>query len=185
MDIIKQRRSVRKYSRKKPNWRDIIKAIDAARYTPMAGNLFSLKFILVDDEKKIQELAQIAQQDFIADAQYVVVVCSNPVKTLNSYPERGDIYLRQQAGAGMQNFLLKLEELGLATSWIGHFTDHQIKRILKIPEKINVEAFFPIGYESPIAKDKRAKKIDLDRILYFNKYKNKKMTSKKRLFSKK
>ena len=50
---IQSRRSVRKFKDKKPNWRDIIECIDSMRYAPMAGNNFTLKFILVTDEEKI------------------------------------------------------------------------------------------------------------------------------------
>ncbi len=169
------RSSVKKFSKKKPDWRKIIEAIDSARYAPMAGNFFSLKFILVSDKEKIQKLAEASQQEFVADVQYVVVVCSNPSKTLNAYEERGKNYLKQQAGAGIQNFLLKLEEFGLATCWIGHFVDEQIKRILEIPEEINVEAFFPIGFEKETAKTKQKRKIDLDNILYFEEYGKRRM----------
>ena len=168
--VIKSRKSVKKFSKKKPDWRQIIGAIDSARYAPMAGNLYSLKFILVFDKEKIRQLSKASEQEFVADAQCVVVVCSNPSRILNAYEERGENYLKQQAGAGIQNFLLKLEDFGLATCWIGHFTDEKIKNILKIPKEINVEAFFPIGYESEIAKTKQKRKIELDRILYFEEY---------------
>ncbi|MEK6823899.1 MAG: nitroreductase family protein [Nanoarchaeota archaeon] len=168
--IIKSRKSVKKFSKKKPDWRKIIEAIDLARYAPMAGNLYSLKFILVSDKEKIQKLSEASQQEFVADAQYVVVVCSNPSRTLNAYEERGENYLKQQAGAGIQNFLLKLEDLKLSTCWIGHFVDEQVKKILEIPKEINVEAFFPIGYESEIAKTKQKRKIELDNLLYFEEY---------------
>ena len=172
---ITSRKSVKKFSKKKPDWRKIIEAIDLARYTPMAGNLFSLKFILVSDKEKIQQLSKASEQEFVADAHYVVVVCSNPSRTLNAYEERGENYLKHQAGAGIQNFLLKLEDFGLATCWIGHFVDDKIKKILEIPKDVNVEAFFPIGYESEIAKIKSKRKIDLDRILYFEKYGKRRM----------
>lgn len=178
MDIdkaIKQRKSVTKFSEQKPDWRNILEAIDMARYSPMAGNLFSLKFIVVDDKEKIEKLSEIAQQKFISDTQYVVVVCSNPSRTVNAYGERGEIYLRQQAGAAMQNFLLKLQNLGLSTCWVGHFVEDQAKELLKIPDNVSVEAFFPIGYESKISKDKPKRKIDMDNILYFNQYRNKRM----------
>ena len=138
---ISSRKSVKKFSKKKPDWRKIIEAIDSARYSPMAGNIFSLKFILVSDKEKIQQLSKASEQEFVGDAQYVVVVCSNPSRTLNAYEERGENYLKQQAGTGIQNFLLKLNDFGLATCWIGHFVDDKIKNILKIPKEINVEAF--------------------------------------------
>ena len=167
---MQSRKSVKKFSKKKPDWRKIIEAIDSVRYSPMAGNLFSLKFIIVSDKEKIRQLSKSSEQEFVADAQYVVVVCSNPSRTLNAYGERSENYLKQQAGAGIQNFLLKLEDFGLVTCWIGHFVDEKVKNILKIPKDINVEAFFPIGYESGIAKTKSKRKIELDRILYFEEY---------------
>ena len=134
-----------------------------------------MKFILVSDKEKIQKLAEASQQEFISDAQYVVVVCSNPSRTLNAYEERGKNYLKQQAGAGIQNFLLKLEDFKLSTCWIGHFVDEQVKKILEIPKEINVEAFFPIGYESEIANAKPKKKRDLGNVLYFEKYGKRRM----------
>jgi len=172
---IKNRTSIRKFKDKKPNWRDILDCIDSMKYVPMAGDNFTLKFILVDDKEKIEKLATVAQQDFINQAKYVLVICSDPSRTVNAYGKRGEIYCKQQAGAAIQTFLLKITEAGLATCWIGHFVDEQVKRELKIPEKINVEAMLPIGYEfrKPVT---RKIKTDLDNALYFNEYKNKKMT---------
>ena len=176
---IYSRKSVRKFSKKKPDFRDIIECIDASRFAPMSGNNFSLKFILVDDEEKIQKLASAAQQLFVGNAQYVVAVCTNPKRTINAYEERGKVYLRQQAGAAIENFLLKLNEKKLATCWVGHFVENHVKKVLGIPDNINVEALFPIGYEE--GKIPKKSKIDLDNILYFNKYKNKKMNSPRQL----
>jgi len=172
-NLIKLRKSVRKFKNQKPDWRDIIECIDSARYVPTAGGNYTLKFILVDDGEKIQKIAEASQQLFISQTHYLVVVCSTTSRTINSFGKRGEIYLRQQAGAAIQNFLLKIEEKKLATCWIGHFVDEQIKRELKIPDDVNIEGVFPIGYEFKNQKIKN--KIDLDRILYFNKYKSRKM----------
>lgn len=177
--IIESRKSVRKFSDKKPDWRDIIECIDSARFAPMAMNMFSLKFIIVDNPEKIQKLADASQQQFIAEAKYVVVICTNPSRTINAFEERGKIYLRQQAGAAIQNFLLKLNEKKLTTCWVGHFVDKLVKETLSIPDSINVEAIFPIGYEK--GKTPKKTKIDLRNILYFNKYKNKEMNPPKQL----
>jgi len=171
---IKSRSSVRKFKEKKPDWRDVLDSLDSVRYAPMAGGNFTLKIIVVDEKEKIEKLAVAAQQDFINETKYVVVVCSNPSRTVNAYGERGEMYCKQQAGAAIQNFLLKITEAGLSTCWIGHFADEQVKRELKIPEDVNVEAMFPIGYEfkKPVT---RKIKSDLDTALYFNAYGNKQM----------
>lgn len=172
---IKSRKSVRKYTNKKPNWRRIIEAIDAARYAPMAGNNFSLKFIIVDDKEKISKIATACQQDFVETVQYLVIACTSKSRLVNAYGKRGEKYAKQQAGAAIQNFLLKLEDLKLSTCWVGHYVDSQIKKILSIPKDIDVEAIFPIGFEA--GKLEKRNKINIDNILYFNKYKNKKMNS--------
>jgi nitroreductase len=167
---IQDRHCVRKFNtKKKPNWRNIIECIDAARYAPMAGGNYTLKFILVDDEEKIKKIAAASQQNFIEDAKFVVVVCSNPSRPVNLYGKRGETYAKNQAGAAMENFFLKIVEFGLSTCWVGHFVEEQIKNELKIPKDVDIEAVFPIGYEAEKPKTRRAK-IELDRILYFNKY---------------
>lgn len=177
--LIKARRSIRKFKSTKPDWREIIDCIDSMRYAPMAGNNFSLKFILVDDQEKINKLAEASQQDFIAETKYVVVVCTTPGRTETAYGERGSKYLKQQAGAAIQNFLLRLTEAKLATCWVGHFIDEDIKEILDIPKEIQVEALFPIGYAYEKPKEKRY--IELDAVLYFNKYGKKKMNDTPKL----
>jgi len=119
-----------------------------------------------------------SQQDFIATAPYVVIACTDSTRTVNAYKERGEMYCRQQAGAAIQNFLLRIEEKNLSTCWIGHFVDSLVKEALKIPAKIHVEALFPVGFDAENKKT-RPLKIDLDNILYFHKYGNKRMTQPK------
>ena len=147
----------------------ILECIDSIRYAPMAGGNFTLKVILVDEKEKIIKLAEASQQEFIKSAPYILVVCSDNSRTINAYGEKGESFCKQQAGSAIQNFLLKITEKRLATCWIGYFVEEQVKRILKIPEKINIEAMFPIGYE--LGKpEKRRVKANLDKALYFNEY---------------
>jgi len=170
---IKERHSARRFKSRKPDWRKIIEAIEAGTKAPLAGNIPTLKFILVSDKEKIAELAEAATQDFVATAHYVVIVCSDKTQCVRSYDERGEIYSRQQAGAAIENFLLKITELGLSTCWTGAFSDKTVKRILQIPEDIDVEALFPIGYE--MEKTKQRTKPNLDSCLFFDVWKNKYM----------
>ena len=147
------------------------------RYAPMAGGNFSLKFILTSDKEKITKIAKFTEQDFIGKAHYLVIVYSVVSRTENSFGEKGKIYLRQQAGAAIQNFLLKIEEKGLDTCWVGHFNEEKIKKEFSIPSSSNVEAIFPVGYSN---KKGTSKKIDFDRVLYFEKHGKKKMKKIKR-----
>lgn len=174
---IQNRKSVKHYSEKSPNWRDILECIDSARYAPMAGNVYSMKFILVSEKETIQKIAEASQQDFISKAKYVVIACSDCKKTLNAYGERAEKFCRQQAGAAIENFLLSLENKGLQTCWVGYFVDYLVKEALKIPDDIEVEALFPIGLSSKKLGETRkpARKIELDRIIYFDKWGKRRM----------
>jgi len=174
---IKTRKSVRRFSEKKANWRDVIKAIDMARFAPMAGNQFSLKFLLISDSKKIGKLAEASQQDFVGKTNCVVVVCSEVDNVKRSYEEFGEKFSHQQAGAAIQNFLLKCTELDLATCWVGFFDDYTVRDVLQIPKNVIIEAIFPVGLETKI-KTPEKKKAELENYIFFDKWGQKEMIAK-------
>jgi len=168
-ELLKERKSVRNYSTKAVSFGDIVRVCEAARYSPMAGNIYTIRLIVVGNKETKAKLAGAAlEQEFVADAPYVIVVCSDLANLARSYGARAEIYSRQQAGAAIENMLLKVTELGLATCWIGAFDDNAVKRILNIPEKIQVEAILPIA--NPLGKTTQKKKPELKQILYFEKW---------------
>jgi nitroreductase len=78
------------------------------------------------------------------------------------------MYAMQQTGAAIENMLLKTTELGLATCWVGAFTESMVKRLLRLPEFLNVEALLPIGYE--MGKAKSRKKPDINSMVFYDGY---------------
>ncbi len=166
--IIKERHSVRKFKTKKPDWRDIVRAIEISKNAPYAGNIPTIKFILIDNQEKINKISKACRQSFIRYAKYLVAVCNDKENLTKSYKDRGEKYAKQQAGAVIQNLLLKITDLGLATCWVGAFSDNQIRKILDIPKEVDIETILPIGYE--MGSKKPRTKPDLDNILYFNKW---------------
>lgn len=176
MDVdkaIRTRHSIRKYSSMHVKWEDITAILDAARFAPTAGNLPSIRLILVSEKEKIKELAQAAVQDFIAVAPYVIVICSDNTQLKRLYGERGLKYSVQQAGAAIQNILLKVTDLGLGSCWIGAFDDNAVKRILVIPDNFEVEAILPIARKHIFFREGRRKKAELKEIISFNRHGNK------------
>jgi nitroreductase len=168
---IKERRSVKNFKKtKKVNYKDVLFALEAATKAPLAGNIFAVKFVLVSDKDKIKQLAEAAQQNFIADTDYVIVVCSDKKTLTRNYYERANMYARQQAGAAIENILLKLVDLGLSTCWIGAFSDETVKRVIRLPDDVDVEAMLPIGYE--LGKSKQKMKPNLDDSIFFDEWKN-------------
>ncbi len=165
LNVLKLRRSVRHYSLKKISFADVSEICEAGMHTPMAGNIFTVKFIIVSEKEKIKLLADAAQQPFIAEVPYVVVVYSKLDQIVSSYGERGKIYSRQQAGAAIENMLLRATDLGLGTCWVGWFDEGLVKRILKIPDSFQVEALLPLG--KPLEKPFPKKKPELNMVASF------------------
>jgi nitroreductase len=176
--VIKARHCVRKFSKKKPDWRQVVEAINAAHLAPLAGNVETLKFVITGEPDSIDKVAKAAGQDFISQAKFVVVVCSKEERAVTGYVERARVYARQQAGAAIENFLLKIEEAGLASCWVGAFHEPEVKRIFRIPEDIVVEAILPVGFAGE--KTKQKPKPELSGMIYWDRWENKYMYREKK-----
>lgn len=170
--VINKRCSCREFSKRKVRWDKILEAIDAACHVPLAGNSNDMKFLIVQEKETIKKIAYHCQQDWIADAPSIVVVTSDPAILERQYDERGLRYSRQQVGAAIQNFLLRITDLGLASCWVGAYSDEMIKQLLKIPGHVNVEAILPIG--KPKNKPKQSKKPALENHFYWETWNQKK-----------
>lgn len=175
------RKSVRYFAPGAADWKKIIQAIDYARFAPAADNQFVNKFILVSDEKLIKIIADAAQQSFIEEASHVVVVVSDPSRLVKTFGHRGERWAAQQTGAAIENFLLALNEKGLASGWVGHFADGIIKEALQIPEELTVEAIFPVGKESKARKALGGHNPELEDIIYFDKWDQDEMIKQQRI----
>lgn len=179
---IKERHSVRSFKKGiKIDYKKIIDIVEAGRYAPAAGNAVCTKYIMVWDKDKIRELGEASQQKFVGDAEWIIVVCSDKQFVKKLYLDRTDKYTKQQAGASIENMLLKAVDLGLASCWIGAFSDEIVRRVLKIPDDVEVEALLPIGKE--LGKSKDQYKPDPEGIYYFNEWKNKFLEGRKPMTS--
>jgi len=171
---IKKRASIRDYSLKEVKYDKIIDILEAGNLAPSPGNLSLISFIIIDDPEIIYEISQACQQNFIAQAQIVIAVISDSKSAKKLYYERAEKYVRQHSGAVIENMLLKITDVGLASSWVGAFSEITLKRILKIPDDENliIEAILPLGYPSNIKTTKQKPKIHLGRVVFFEEWKN-------------
>ena len=145
--LIKKRKSVRSFKNKTVSFKDVLEAIDSSLQGPYAGNINKLKFIIVEDKTKINEIASHCNQPWIGESSSLIVVCSDDQYIETLYGERGKKYARQQAGAAIGTILFKLVDLSLSASWVGSYSDELIRNALRIPKNIEIDAIIPIGYE--------------------------------------
>jgi len=157
LDLIKRRRSVRSYKSDPIPQKSLEKILEAARFAPSAYNSQSLKFILVSDSKKKQELAKAANnQMFISKAPLIIVgVALNPEHLMPcgvySYPV--------DLAIAMDHITLAACEQGLGTCWIGAFSQEEAKNVLNIPDNHKIVAMMPIGFPADSPNPKKRKEL--------------------------
>jgi nitroreductase len=171
LDIIKKRRSIRKFKNVLIEKDKLVKVLEAAHWAPTAGNLQSWKFIIVKDKKAREQVAEAAfNQMWLTEAPVLIVVSAFTDKISRYYGVRGErLYAVQECAAAMENMILEAESLGLATCWVGAFDEQAIKRMLDIPGNLRPQAIIALGYADEIPP--MPSKYQLRDVVYFERYK--------------
>lgn len=147
-EIIKMRRSIRRFDPAKPvDERTVTKILEAGIWAPSAGNTQCWMFHIVRDTDLKKRLAtEAGHQPFINDAPVVIVVCADLDHLERSYGERGRFtYALQDTAAAIENMLLSVTALGLGCCWIGAFNEDAAAKILGLPKGLRPVAMLPIG----------------------------------------
>jgi len=169
IDIIRKRRSVRSYQRRKMSHEEIEEIMEAARLAPSARNKQDWKFIIVDDDKKKAELCYAAyNQKFVEEASVVIAGVSLDV----------DYVMACGVPSGYVNIAIALDhislvaaEKGIGTCWIGHFKQKEAKEILGVPDEYEIVALMTMGYPAkPLKAEGKNRKL-LEEIICYNLFK--------------
>ena len=148
--LLKQRRSCRKYQAKEVSSQDIETLLHAALMSPSSKRSNPWEFISITDKETLEKLSHCKEHSsaFIAEAPLAIVILANV--------EKSDVWVEDCSIAAT---LLQLvaEDLGLGSCWIqirNRFTkNHKIssndfvKELLHIPENYTVEAVISIGHK--------------------------------------
>lgn len=162
LQVIKERRSIRKYSDEPISKEQLYQILEAGRWTPSRGNSQPWKFIILNDAKIRKELAEvILTGKFIAQATQGIAVVIDP--KVSKHPE-------QEGAAATQNLLLAAQALGLGSCWISvRGTDwaETAAKVLGIPDEEWLISVVSIGYPAETPEKPRK---GLDEITFINKY---------------
>jgi len=164
MDVIHQRRSIRKYKSDPVPEADIEYILEAARLAPSWANSQCWKFIVIKDETVKHQLAK-AGNSWIADAPVIIAACANPIKSGIKADQQ---YYMLDIGIAMEHLILAATERGLGTCWIGWFDEETAKKALGVPDNIRLVATTPLGYPDESPKPRGRK--ELREITSFEKY---------------
>lgn len=174
-EVIKNRRSIRKYKDTPVEEEKIRQILESGRLAPSANNSQPWHYILVQDEKNREKLYQIAhQQKFILEAPLSIIVTADIGRRIKGR-EVGDPFAPENmvhllkvvrdSGITIEHMVLQAHALGLGTCWVGMFEQDEIKKAFSIPPHHYVASFITVGYpdEAPPPK----KRMQLEEILHY------------------
>ena len=154
MEVVRRRRSVRKYRPDPVPQAKIDQVLEAARLAPSWANGQCWTFVVVTDPKVKRRLAE-AGNDWAEHAPAMIAVCAEPEKS----GVKGDQqYYLLDVGIALEHVVLAAADQGFGTCWIGWFDEAAAKRALGVPGEVRVVAWTPLGYpdEEPEARPRRS-----------------------------
>ncbi|KPK63277.1 nitroreductase [candidate division WOR_3 bacterium SM23_42] len=167
-EIIKKRKSVRKY-KSDPIPEDVLNRIlDAGRMAPSAKNYQPWHFIVVRDPEMKKKVAEACRnQPFMAEAG--VIICGCALEKI-AWGRMGNYMASwpHDLTIALDHIILAATNEGLGTCWIGAFDEKMVKDVLGIPDDVRVVALTPVGYPAEEARERG--RLELKDIVSYEKF---------------
>lgn len=183
-EVLKTRRSIRKYKPEPIPEKYLLQLIEAAGLAPSALNLQPWRYVIIKERSLIKEIAKCSPNSFIADSPALIICCLDPkafdsildvlkksmssgeaslsadYESLLERDSKDEVYintlLHLNAGISFEHILLKAVDLGLGACWIGLFDADSIKKLVGIDDRYIIPALVSVGYpdQQPSEKPK-------------------------------
>jgi len=166
LELLKSRRSIRKYRSTPVEKEKIEKCIEAARWAPSASNKQPWEFLIVKDYNTRLKLADLHPYGkFVAHSPVVFIPLTNP--------EIHSKYHMSDTALTIMHFMIQAHALDLGTCWagvIGASFEPEIKKLLRIPDHLNVMALVALGYPG---ESRASSRKSLDELVHYEFYNRK------------
>jgi nitroreductase len=148
--FLSERSSVRSYTDTPLTDEETNYILHCAGTAPSAGNLEAWDVVVVTAEDAKGALAEAAyDQEHIAQAPAVFVVCANYVRSMSRYGERGILYAVQDATIAGTYMMLAAHARKLHCCWTGAFDEDAAREILNLPQHVRPVVFLAVGRGHP------------------------------------
>lgn len=168
IDIIKSRRSIRKYENKPVTDAKIDKLLDAVRWSPSWANTQCWEIVVVKENHHKIELQKCLPPKVnpaakaVVQAPVVLALCAKAKKSGfyngTASTTYGD-WCMYDLGIATQSLCLLAHEMGLGTVIIGMFDHQKAARLLELPPGYNVVTLMPLGYPAKTGKPPKRREI--------------------------
>lgn len=168
--VIRDRRSIRKYTDTPVESAKVEQVLEAARLAPSWKNMQCWRFLVVSDAAKKEAMLAAFPDDnpgkkALAMAPLVVVACADPAE---SGVENGIDYYVADTAIAFTHLCLAAHALGLGTCWMGWYDEAGIRSALGIPAAFRVVGITPLGY--PDQEPKQRPRKELSAITHYDEW---------------
>jgi len=142
-ELIKTRRSIRKFTEKNIDDEMINKIIEAGTWAPSGLNNQPWRFAVIKDAELKQEIATLTHYSKVVLSANVLIAVF--LDTASSYDRTKDV---QAVGACIQNMLLFIHSVGLGAVWLGEILKNResVLSIVDGPKDFELMAVIALGY---------------------------------------
>ena len=171
LELLKKRRSIRKYKNTDIEEEKINKLVKSALLSPSSRNIQPCEFIVVTDRNILEKLSRAKEHgsSFLKGAPLGMVVLADSGSS--------DAWIEDSS---ISSIILQLtaESIGLASCWIqirgrrhdnGKTAEQYVRSILNIPETREVESIIAIGYGDEVKRPHRDEELNYNKV-FNNKY---------------
>jgi len=167
LELAKERYSLRKFSSKKVEAEKIDLILEAGRLAPTAANLQPQRILVLESEESLGKLKECNPYHF--NAPLAMLVCyDNTASWKRSYDGKDSGKI--DASIVATHMMLEIANLGLGSTWVGHFNPAAVKTVFALPDNIIPVAILPIGYPGLDAAPhpNHYRRLDKSKTVYYN-----------------
>jgi len=175
IELVEQRKSTRLYKDKDVSREDILSCIEAARLAPSGENVQPWRFMVINEPELRNKLTNEACKgiyrptSFIKKAPVIIAVLAETsfiVHKIGAFLQKVPFYLLD-IGMACEHLVLRAEELGLGTCYIGWYHVNRTKKVLNLSKKEKLVCLISLGY--PYGKNNQTRKRKkIEDIVSFN-----------------
>lgn len=166
LNLLKTRRSIRTYKDKDVPKDLLFKILEAARWAPTGANLQPWHFIIITDSETRKEIGNLARFFFIKSSH----VEKAPVVIALGFDTKKGKYGRYDVTLAGGNIITIAHSLGLGTCWIGAFDEKGVKKILNVPDNVEIVGLITLGY--PDEEPEPPPRIELEKVVHWESWDN-------------
>ena len=168
LDLLKSRRSIRKFEDKKIDEDKIQNLKEIALLSPTSKNKRGWEFIFVEEKNTLKKLSEVKPHGgkMIADSSLTIVVAVDE--------KDNDVWI-EDGSAAISYLHLACHEMGLGSCWVqirNRKLDYEkdidsgelVQGILNIPKNKKVLAMLPVGYPAEEKSSHDLNKLNIEKV---------------------